>query len=722
MRRSGTKSWGGVAASLIISLELAPGAQAQDTGGAGGNASGDQTSITLPEISVSAEADRAFFAPDTASQGVVTGKQIEEQPRSRVGEVLELVPGLIATQHSGEGKANQYFLRGFNLDHGTDIDITLEDMPVNMRTHGHGQGYADLNFMIPELISTLHYSKGPYFPDLGDFDTAGAVQINYVDTLPHDLALVTAGTLGYYRGLGAMSRPVGAGNLLAAAEYVHANGPWTIPDNYNKGNLVLNYSQGNANNGFSFTGMYMNDAFHATNQIPQRAVTERLICLYCPFDPTDGGSSERYSFSTKYATTTNTAQLKANAYFIGYQLQLFNNFDGFVTFPPPIGDQFVQQDRRKIYGGNVSYMMPGNIFGFDAQNTIGFQTRTDDIHIDLAETTGRVVRFTVRDDHVIESSGGIYIENRIQWQDKFRTMTGLREDLYYGSDESTLQANSGKVVQAITSPKGNLIFGPWQNTEYYLSVGQGFHSNDLRGTLTNVDALATEINFQQGNPTVVTQGKTPLLTKATGYEVGLRSEPLPNLKLEGALFVLNLNSEATFSGDEAVTTPGRPSQRKGIELSVSYKPLPWLRLDGDFAATRARFANGDPGTADAEPGHPGNYIPGSANIIATASATIEDLGPWFGALRFRYFGRRPLIEDNSVTSKPTTLVDLRVGYKFSEQARLWLDILNLFNNTGAHQIDYFYPSQLANETAPVYDVHFKPVEPLSVRFTLSMTF
>ena len=722
MRRSGTKSWGGVAASLIISLELAPGAQAQDTGGAGGNASGDQTSITLPEISVSAEADRAFFAPDTASQGVVTGKQIEEQPRSRVGEVLELVPGLIATQHSGEGKANQYFLRGFNLDHGTDIDITLEDMPVNMRTHGHGQGYADLNFMIPELISTLHYSKGPYFPDLGDFDTAGAVQINYVDTLPHDLALVTAGTLGYYRGLGAMSRPVGAGNLLAAAEYVHANGPWTIPDNYNKGNLVLNYSQGNANNGFSFTGMYMNDAFHATNQIPQRAVTERLICLYCPFDPTDGGSSERYSFSTKYATTTNTAQLKANAYFIGYQLQLFNNFDGFVTFPPPIGDQFVQQDRRKIYGGNVSYMMPGNIFGFDAQNTIGFQTRTDDIHIDLAETTGRVVRFTVRDDHVIESSGGIYIENRIQWQDKFRTMTGLREDLYYGSDESTLQANSGKIVQAITSPKGNLIFGPWQNTEYYLSVGQGFHSNDLRGTLTNVDALATEINFQQGNPTVVTQGKTPLLTKATGYEVGLRSEPLPNLKLEGALFVLNLNSEATFSGDEAVTTPGRPSQRKGIELSVSYKPLPWLRLDGDFAATRARFANGDPGTADAEPGHPGNYIPGSANIIATASATIEDLGPWFGALRFRYFGRRPLIEDNSVTSKPTTLVDLRVGYKFSEQARLWLDILNLFNNTGAHQIDYFYPSQLANETAPVYDVHFKPVEPLSVRFTLSMTF
>jgi hypothetical protein len=335
--------------------------------------------------------------------------------------------------------------------------------------------------------------------------------------------------------------------------------------------------------------MYMNDAFHATNQIPQRAVTEGLICLYCPLDPTDGGSSERYSFSTKYVATTDTGQLNANAYLIGYQLQLFNNFDGFVTFPPPIGDQFVQQDRRKIYGGNVSYMMPGNVLGFDAKNTIGFQTRTDDIHIDLAETTGRVVRFTVRDDHVIESSAGAYVENRVQWADKFRTMTGLREDLYYGSDESTLRANSGKIVQAITSPKGNLIFGPWNDTEYYLSVGQGFHSNDLRGAFTNVDALATEINFVNGNPTVVTQGKTPLLTKATGYEVGARSQPLPNLKLEGALFVLNLASEATFDGDEAVTTPGRPSQRKGIELTASYKPLDWLQLDGDFAETHARL-------------------------------------------------------------------------------------------------------------------------------------
>jgi hypothetical protein len=314
MRRSGTRSWCGLAVSLIISFEVAPASLAQNTRGSGGSATEVQTSVTLPEVTVSAQSEGTFFAPDTASEGTVSGKQIEEQPRYRVGEVLEFVPGLVVTQHSGEGKANQYFLRGFSLDHGTDIDITLEDMPVNMRTHGHGQGYADLNFMIPELISNLNYSKGPYFPELGDFDTAGSVQINYVTTLPHDLSLVTAGTFGYYRGLGVASRAVGAGNLLVGAEYVHADGPWRFPDNYNKGNLVLSYSQGAAENGFSFTGMYMNDAFHATNQIPQRAVTERLICLYCPFDPTDGGSSERYSFSTKYAARGEAGLLKANAF------------------------------------------------------------------------------------------------------------------------------------------------------------------------------------------------------------------------------------------------------------------------------------------------------------------------------------------------------------------------------------------------------------------------
>jgi hypothetical protein len=671
---------------------------------------------TLPEVVVIGAA-----TADAASAGIVSGEELLERPAYRIGELLESVPGLIVTQHSGEGKANQYFLRGFNLDHGTDIAITIDDMPVNLRTHAHGQGYADLNFMVPELIDNLQYSKGPYEADEGDFATAGTVKINYVDTLRRDLATVSAGTEGDYRGFTAASRPLGAGNLLVAAEFNHLDGPWVVPDDFNKGNAVVRYSQGNAGNGFSLTGMYMNDAFHATNQIPERAVTAGLISPYGAIDPTDGGNSEHYSLSGNYVATTASDEIKANAYFIGYELQLFNDFDYFVTFAPPIGDQFEQQDRRKIYGANASDTRYGKLSGIDTQNTLGVQMRADDIHTGLAETTDRIVRFTVRDDHVIEASAGLYAENRMQWADKLRTIAGLREDVYDGEDQSTLPANSGNVAKAITSPKGTMIVGPWQRTEYYLSVGQGFHSNDLRGALTTVDALQTEINQQQGNPAIVNQTKTPLLTKATGYEAGVRSETVPHLKAEAAFFVLDLNSEATFDGDEAETTPGRPSRRIGIELNAAYAPLAWLHLDGDFAFTRARYTNEDDGSADTEPGHPGSYIPGAAKMVASAGVTLDHLGPWSGGMRFRYFGPRPLIEDDSVTSGPTAIANARIGYRFSDRVDLWLDIYNLFDSH-AHQIDYYYASRLPGETAPVYDIHFHPVEPLSARVTLAMAF
>ncbi|MEJ0069398.1 MAG: TonB-dependent receptor plug domain-containing protein [Pseudomonadota bacterium] len=555
-----------------------------------------QTPQKLPEVVVTGSAGPLGTA-DTASQGSVSAEQLEQRPFYRVGQLLESVPGLIVTQHSGEGKANQYFLRGFNLDHGTDIAITLDDMPVNMRTHAHGQGYSDLNFMIPDLVSGIQYRKGPYFADEADFATAGAVHIDYVDTLPRDLVSLSAGTLGNYRGFTAASRPWAGGNLLVALEYNHLDGPWVIPDDFNKGNAVVRYSQGSADNGFSLTGMFMKDAFHASNQIPERAVASGLISRYGTIDPSDGGNSERYSLSGKYVETGADGQLKANAYFIGYNLQLFNDFDYALTFPSPINDQFLQQDRRQVYGANVSYTGFGQLFGRASDNTIGFQTRTDNIDLELARTTDRVTRFVVRDDHVIESSGGVYVENRTQWYDKVRTIAGLREDLFYGSDASSLAANSGATAKGITSPKGSLVFGPWQQTELYLSAGQGFHSNDVRGALTTVDALQTLLNRQQGSSATAVQGKTPLLTKATGYEIGLRSEIVPRLRTEIAFFLLDLDSEATFDGDEAVTTAGRPSERLGVEISGVYRALPWLTFDGSFAVSRARFTNTDDAAA-----------------------------------------------------------------------------------------------------------------------------
>ena len=271
------------------------------------------------------------------------------------------------------------------------------------------------------------------------------------------------------------------------------------------------------------------------------------------------------------------------------------------------------------------------------------------------------------------------------------------------------------------SPKFSAVVGPWQSTELYVSVGQGFHSNDLRGAVSTVDAFQTALNQQNGVNTVVPQGKTPLLTRATGYELGIRSEIVPHVTASAALFVLDLASEATFDGDSAGTAVGRPSDRTGIELSGSYSPFPWLSLNADLAFTRARFTNGDEGSADVQPGHSGSYIPEAAKVIASAELGIHDLGAWDGGLRLRYFGPRPLLEDGTVRSGPMTLVDARVGFRFSERRHAQLDIFNLFNSR-AHQIDYYYPSQLANEVAPVYDIHFKPVEPLSARLTLTASF
>ncbi|WP_145748613.1 TonB-dependent receptor [Nitrospirillum amazonense] len=660
---------------------------------------------------------------DTASQGTVLKEQLDLRPAYRVGELLETVPGLIVTQHSGEGKANQYFLRGFNLDHGTDIAISLDGMPVNMRTHAHGQGYADLNFFIPELASGLQYGKGTYTAADGDFATAGTVRIGYLDHLDHDLASVSAGTLGDQRVFAAASRAVAGGTLLAAADYTHVDGPWTIPDNFHKVNGVLRYSQGTVANGWALTAMGMSDHFHATNQIPERAVEEGLIGLYDAIDPTDGGSSSRWSVSGRYADTDGDRQIKASAYVIGYDMTLFNDFDYSIDFPSPINDQFEQKDHRHIYGGEVSYTRYSNLFGLAGQNTVGFQTRVDDINLILAPTTQRVERFLVRADDVLEASGGLYLENRTRWTDWARTVTGLRWDVFHGDDSSSDALNSGATSKGLLSPKMSLVLGPWAETEVYASVGRGFHSNDVRGAVTKVDALGTILSGA-----LQAQNKVPLMTPATGYEVGFRTGIVPHLQATLSLFVLDLDSELTFSGDAGQTSAGRPSRRQGVEISTFYTPASWLIIDADLAVSRARFTSADMGEADVIDGHPGDFIPGASKVNASVGVTITDLGAlgaWASGLeaglQFRYFGPRPLLEDGSVWSPATGLVNARLGYKLTDAIKMQVDVFNLLDRR-AHQIDYYYPSQLPGEAGPVNDIHFHPVEPRSARFTVSAAF
>ncbi|GJE29433.1 Vitamin B12 transporter BtuB [Methylobacterium organophilum] len=639
---------------------------------------------------------------EAASAGVITGAQLNSRPVTRPGEVLESVPGLIVTQHSGEGKANQFFLRGFNLDHGSDIAITVDGMPVNMRTNAHAQGYADINFLIPELVGAVEFHKGPYFARDGDFASAGSVRIDYLDTVEKNLALTSIGSFGYKRALAIASAPLGEGHLLAAGEAQVYDGPWDAPDRLAKFNGVLRYSQGTALDGFSVTGMAYWAKWNATNQIPERAVAEGILGRYGTLNPTDGGDTGRFSLSGRWSATDDTGVTRASAYVIRYRMNLFNDFTYFLN-DPVNGDQFRQLDDRVLGGGEIAHVFQGDLFGLATETEIGVQTRTDSMRVGLFNTANRQYRSTVLDDRVLEASAAFYVENRVRWTDWLRTSLGFRADGYYADVVSDIAANSGKARDGIVNPKLGLVLGPFADTELYVNYGGGFHSNDVRGVTATVDPSSPLFNIQ----------RSPFLVPSTGYEVGLRNRSIAGLETSVALFRLDFASENLFQGDTGTTEPSRPTRRFGVEWTNRYALTPWLRLEGALTVTNARFSDVDPA---------GNRVPEAPTTIASAGVTFGEGTGWFGTLRFRYFGPRPLIEDNSVRSKPTALLNGRIGYNFENGVSLALDVLNL-TNAKADQITYFYESRLPGEPADgIADRHFHPVEPTAVRLTLAGRF
>ena len=658
---------------------------------------------TLDTVDVIDAADNLLGTADSANQGTVLRQQIESRPNYRPGEILEAAPGLIVTQHSGEGKANQYFLRGINLDHGTDIAITVDGMPVNQRTHGHGQGYSDLNFLITDVVGGLKYKKGPYYADEGDFSSAGAMSLQLLDRLDKGIAELATGGQGYRRLLLADSPKAGNGNLLYAFEAFHNDGPWTNPDAYRKFNGMLRYSQGTAQNGFSLTAMAYEGTWNATNQVPLRAVNSGVIGRFDSLDPSDGGDSSRYSFSGTWNKTGQNSATSANAYVIRSKLNLWNNFT-FFRGDPVNGDQFKQTDQRVTTGINAKHTVLGKWGGREVENTVGVQARNDNISVGLFHTMQRQVLSTTRDDHVVESSAALFYQNSLRWTDWLRTVAGLRADYYRGDVTSNNPLNSGKSNDHLFSPKLGVVFGPWAKTEYYLNYGHGFHSNDMRGTTITVDPAT-------GNPAT----REPVLVRSTGYEFGVRTAIIPHLQSSLAVFRLDIHSELLFQGDSGTTTDtGRPSRRVGFEFSNLYTPTPWLVLDADIAFTRARFSDIDVLVV-------GDRVPGSIEGVATLTAAVDNLGPYYGSMRLRYFGPRPLIEDNTLRSNSTTLLSGRIGYKFDKKVRVQLDVFNLLNRQ-ASQIDYAYTSQLKTEAAPVNDIHFHPTEPRSFRISAILNF
>ena len=640
----------------------------------------------------------------TASTGVVTQKQLEARTVYRPGELLEVTPGLIVSQHSGEGKANQFYLRGLNLDHGTDLRTTIDGMLVNQRTHAHGQGWTDLNFMIPELASYLEYTKGPYSAEQGDFASAGAVSVNYTNTLSQGIASVGFGQNGYGRTLLAASPAVGIGNLLYALELFRNDGPFVHADGYRKISGVLRYSEGTESNGFNLSLMAYKAHWNATDQIPQRAIDLGILKnRFDTVDPTDGGKAHRYSLSSGWIRTGDDASTKVNAYLINNQLDLYSNFTYFLDHPDT-GDQFNQPDRRITLGVNASHSWRQSLLNRPSETTVGMQLQSDDIHNGLYDSQARARIRTTREDHVRERSVGIYFQTAIKWNDWLRSVVGVREDAYRNEVDSNLGINSGTASARQVSPKLSLIFGPWDKTEFYANFGRGFHSNDARGTTIRVDPKNLNLPAKSEAPIVA----------ARGVELGMRTEVVRGLQTSLALYQLDYNSELLFAGDAGSTADtGRPSRRIGGELSNYYRLATWLTIDADIAYARTRYRNADP---------IGQFIPGSVEGVASLALTVDDVGPWFGALQVRYFGPRPLIEDNTVRSQATGTVNGRIGYKFSPTLRLAVELYNLTNRRNS-AIDYAYQSRLPGEAAEgKFDVHFHPIESRSIRANLVYNF
>jgi outer membrane receptor protein involved in Fe transport len=471
---------------------------------------------------------------------------------------------------------------------------------------------------------------------------------------------------------------------------------------------VLRYSQGTRDDGFSVMGMGYRGRWTSTDQIPLRAIEGGVVDRFGSLDATTGGSTYRYSLSGDWARRGKDSQTVANVWWQRSGLDLWSNFqyclnDIASSGGCDTGDQFKQSERRQAGGFAASHTVASRWGDRDVLNSVGAQGRVDRLApVGLYNTSARTTWNTVREDQVTQRSLSLWAQNETRWTDWFRSVAGLRGEAFNFEVDASLAANSGKASDQLLSPKLSLVFGPWSNTELYLNYGRGFHSNDARGTTIKVDP---------NDPGTAVDPVKPLVP-TTGYEIGVRREILPGWQSTLSLWRLNVASELLFVGDAGTTEASRPSNRHGIEWNNFYAVNRWLALDADLSWSHARFSDSAP---------EGNYIPGAVETTANIGVTVDALGPWFGALRLRYFGARALIEDNSVRSAASSLVNLRIGYRFSRQTQLALDVYNLLNKS-ANDIEYWYDSQLPGEAAAVFDRHIHPTEPRGARVTLTHRF
>lgn len=670
----------------------------------------------LSEVTITASRVNLLGTATTASQGSVTEQELDLRPAYRVGQLLESVPGLVVTVHSGEGKANQYLARGFNLDHGTDIANFVDDMPINRPSNTHGQGYSDLNFLMPELSNGLDYTKGPYYASVGDFGSVASTHMHLANDIPDQVSLA-GGTLGVYNAFaGGTGHLTDQDRVLGGIYYGHVDGPYTHPDDFRKVAGTLRFSHGTDADGYSATAMYYHGEGNMTTDQALRAIQEGLISRWGTLDPTDGSLSERFSLSSHYGATGDRWKSSSSAYFIHSKMILWNDFTHYLD-DPINSDQEEQYESRSTAGGQSVFMI--QTYG-SVQNdvAIGVQARYDNAYVNrkhtlhrdplsycsLEQASGPTLQVPAAGgicnaDQVHLLDVGPYVEATTHWTEWLRTVVGVREEYYEASDHSLTTGFHGTDHQSLFQPKGSLILGPFLETELYLSAGRGFHSDDVRGVFGTVPL--------EGIPG--TAGKTPLLAPTNGVEAGVRSNIVPNLSMQLAVFQQDFNSELAYDADAGQDTASAPSRRQGIELSGEYRPARWIEFNTDLAYSKARY-RGDL-TAF---GLDGPYIANAPTFIGSFGVLVDNLGRWFGGLQWRKLGPYPINDGDKYPEDPGySEFNLDAGYKINTHLKVQLSVYNVLN-TRANSSAYYYTSRLPGEPPDgVTGIQVHPLEPIS---------
>jgi outer membrane receptor protein involved in Fe transport len=690
-----------------------------------------QVDVTLVKrfverVTVTGRADSLVGISASASDGSVGFAELAARPLLRPTDIMEAVPGVAMTQHSTGGHAPVILLRGYNLDHGTDFATFLDGVPLNLPSHAHAQGYTDTNFLIPELIGRIDFQKGPYAAAVGDFGTAGAANVDLPETLTRPIAAIEAGPFDFYHGVFGGSTTRGSARWLYGGEASHYNGPSVVPDNFNRAKGVLQYSAGDTGRSHRVSVFTYGARWQATDGYPERAHARGYITRFGTLDPTDGGHTQRHLVIARRQTSSGRAVTRLTGYAQYYDFGLFSNLT-FWTRDAQLGDQIEQSERRFTSGLLASRKWFASWRGRAVEATAGAQARNDLIRLHLQNTharsavekhddSGGVIPAQVYANHVNQTNIAPYVDVQIRWTPWLRMVGGLRADTIHARVTSDRAANSGTASGGILSPKIGIVFGPWRQTEFYANAGRGFHSNHANGAVQRVDPATGSPYDADGLPIA----PTDLIVPTRGGEVGVRTLIVPNLQSSLSVWMIDSESELVYGPEAGFTQPERPGRRYGVEWNNFYRPRRWLTFDADAAWSHAGYR--------IDPFGEGREIPDAIQGVVSAGVTVQDVGRVSGSLRGRHLGRRPLVPDGSIFSRPSFVLNGQINVRLNGRFEIGADIFNILDRK-YEDIAYYFPTRIRDprpggslEPGEQKDFVTHPGEPRTARIRLRARF